>query len=212
MSNPSDETPDDLLERAGRGDDQACAELLARHRDRLRRLIAVRLNRRLAARLDASDLVQDVLAEAHRQLAAYLKERPLPFYAWLRQIAWQRLIDTHRRHLQAQRRSVHREAPTALPDESMAALADLLVSSRSTPSKQLIREEVRARVRQALLELNERDREVLVMRYLEQLAMGEIAAVLGISEGAVKVRHLRALQRLQSVLQAAPDHSDEGMI
>jgi RNA polymerase sigma-70 factor (ECF subfamily) len=207
MSNPSDETPDDLLRRASAGDERACAELFAQYRDRLRRLIAVRLNRRLAARLDPSDLVQEVLAEAHRQLADFLQERPLPFYAWLRQIAWQRLIDTHRRHLQAQRRSVHREAPAALPDESMAELADLLVSNRSTPSKQLMREELRARVRQALLELSERDREVLVMRYLEQLAMAEIAGVLGVSEGAVKVRHLRALQRLQAVLQAGPDEN-----
>jgi RNA polymerase sigma-70 factor (ECF subfamily) len=209
MSTPSDEIPDELLQRAAAGDEQACAELLARHRDRLRRLIAVRLNRRLSARLDPSDLVQDVLIEAHRQLAGYLKDRPLPFYAWLRQIAWQRLIDTHRRHLQAQRRSVHRETPPALPDESVAELADFLVSSRSTPSKQLIREEIRARVRQALLDLSERDREVLVMRYLEQMAMAEIAAVLGVSEGAVKVRHLRALQRLQSVLQGDPANPDE---
>jgi RNA polymerase sigma-70 factor (ECF subfamily) len=209
MANQPDDTPDDLLRRAGEGDAQAQAELLARHRDRLRRLIAVRLHRRLAARLDPSDLVQDVLAEAHRLLPGYLQERPLPFYAWLRQIAWQRLIDTHRRHLQAQRRSVHRERAPALPDESVAELADLLVSSRSTPSQQLIREELRARVRQALLGLNERDREVLVMRYLEQMAMAEIAAVLGVSEGAVKVRHLRALQRLQAVLQAPDTPAEE---
>ena len=210
MSNPSAENPEELLRRAGQGDAAATDELFARHRERLRRLIAVRLNRRLAARLDPSDLVQDVLAEAHQHLAGYLRERPLPFYAWLRQIAWQRLIDIHRRHLQAQRRSVSREVPPALPDESMADLADLLVSSRSTPSKQLIREELRDRVRQALLGLNERDREVLVMRYLEQLAMAEIAAVLGISEGAVKVRHLRALQRLHSALEGPADNPDGG--
>lgn len=201
--------PDDLLDRAGRGDARARDELFAQHRDRLRRLIAVRLNRRLSARLDPSDLVQDVLAEAHRQLAGYLRERPLPFYPWLRQIAWRRLIDIHRKHVLAGRRSVRREAAPALPDESVAELADLLVGSRSTPSQQLMREELRARVRTALLELGERGREVLVMRYLEQLAMAEIAAVLGVGEGAVKVRHLRALRRLHAALQGGPDDRNE---
>src|SRR5882762_285425 len=122
---------EDLLHRASQSDAQARDELFARHRDRLRRLIAVRLPRRLAARLDPSDLVQDVLIKAHHLLADYLRERPLPFYAWLRQIATQRLIDIHRRHFLAQRRSVLREeAPPALPDESVAELADLLVSSQ----------------------------------------------------------------------------------
>ena len=200
---------DDLLHRASRGDDRARDELFAQHRDRLRRLIAVRLNRRLAARLDPSDLVQDVLIKANHQLEGFLRERPLPFYAWLRQIALQRLIDIHRRHFLAGRRSVLREEPPALPDESVAELADLLVSSQSTPSKQLLREELQARVRKALLELGERDREVLVMRHLEEMAMAEIAAVLGVSEGAVKVRHLRALKRLHGALQGTADEPDE---
>jgi RNA polymerase sigma-70 factor, ECF subfamily len=211
MSALPDDPLEDLLRRAGQGDAQARDELFVQHRDRLRRLIAVRLNRRLAARLDPSDLVQDVLIEANQQLVGYLRERPLPFYAWLRQIAWQRLIDIHRKHVVAQRRSVRRERAPALPDESVAELADLLVSSHSTPSKQLMREELRERVRKALLELAERDREVLVMRYLEQLAMAEIAAVLGISEGAVKVRHLRALQRLHAALQGDSESFDENL-
>jgi RNA polymerase sigma-70 factor (ECF subfamily) len=202
---------EDLLHRASQGDAQARDQLFALHSDRLRRLIAVRLPRRLAARLDPSDLVQDVLIKAHHQLDDFLRERPLPFYAWLRQIAAQRLIDIHRRHILAQRRSVLREVPIrpALPDESVAELADLIVSSHSTPSKQLIREELRARVRKALLELGERDREVLVMRHLEEMAMAEIAAVLGVSEGAVKVRHLRALKRLHGALQGDEEHPDE---
>ena len=200
---------EDLLHRASQGDAQARDELFAQHRDRLRRSIAVRLNRRLAARLDPSDLVQDVLIKAHQQLAGYLRDRPLPFYAWLRHIATQRLIDAHRKHFLAQRRSVLREEAPALPGESVAELADLLVSSLSTPSKQLIREELQARVRQALLALGERDREVLVMRHLEEMAMAEIAAVLGISEGAVKVRHLRALKRLHKALHGDAEQPDE---
>src|ERR1043166_2602284 len=111
---------EDLLRRAGQGDALARDELFAQHRDRLRRLIAVRLPRRLAARLDPSDLVQDVLIKAYQQLDGYLREMPLPVYAWLRQIAAQRLIDFHRRHFLAQRRRILREEPPALPDESVA--------------------------------------------------------------------------------------------
>ena len=194
--------PDELLERAARGDPAARDALLGWHRDRLRRMVAVRLDRRLAARVDPSDVVQEALADACRQLSHYLRERPLPFYPWLRQLAWNRLVDLYRRHVLARRRSVTREEPPPLPNESVAELADRLVAADSTPSKRVVREELRQRVRQALLRLPEHDREVLVMRHLEQLPMAEIAAILGVTEGAVKVRHVRALARLQGVLAA----------
>jgi len=191
-----------LLEQAGQGDVRARDQLLALHRDRLRRMVAVHLDRRMAARIDPSDVVQEALADACQQLPRYLRERPLPFYPWLRQLAWNRLVELYRKHVMAQRRSVNREERPALPDESVLELADRLVGNVSSPSKQIIREEMRQRVRQALVALPERDREVLVMRHLEQLPMAEIAAILGSSEGAVKVRHLRALERLHAILAA----------
>ena len=97
-----------LLDRAGRGDATARQQLLARHRDRLRRMVALRLDRRLAARVDPSDIVQESLAEAHQHLSEYLRDRPLPFYAWLRQFAWERVAKQYERHVRAQRRSVTR--------------------------------------------------------------------------------------------------------
>src|SRR5262249_29388379 len=130
------------------------------------------------------------------------RQRPVPFYPWLRQLAWERLIELHRRHLHAQRRSVKREEPLAphLSDESALQLADRVLARQSSPSDRAIRSEVRARIRTALDKLSERDREVLALRHLEQLSTRETAAVLGISEGAVKVRHLRALERLRVLL------------
>jgi RNA polymerase sigma-70 factor (ECF subfamily) len=201
MRPPDDD--DDLIARASQGDADARGELLARHRARLKRMVACRLDRRLAARLDPSDVVQDVLAEAHRQMPEFLQERPIPFYPWLRQIAWERLVDLHRRHVLAQRRSVGREARDgpALPDESAARLVDCLLASQTSPSAQARRAELRDRMRQALLRLGERDREVLVLRYLEQLTTAEVAAVLGIREGAVKLRQLRALERLRTLAE-----------
>jgi RNA polymerase sigma-70 factor (ECF subfamily) len=161
------------------------------------------MDRRLAPRIDASDVVQEALAEADRQLDRYLQQRPLPFYPWLRQFAWQRLRQLHRYHVDARRRSVAREEPweLPLPDESALALAGRLMSDGTTPSRLLIRGEIRERVREALSRLDPRDREVLVLRYLEGLTTEEVAAVLGIRAGAVKMRHVRALERLRSLLE-----------
>ena len=198
----------ELLARAGRGDQVACQQLLDRHRQRLRRMVALRLDRRLAARLDPSDVVQEVLAEASRKLADYLRERPLPFYPWLRRIAWEHLLKMHQRHLTARKRSAGREEH-GLPDESALALVGRLVAPGTSPSNRLVREELRGRVRAALAQLPEGDREVLVMCYLEQLSMGEIAAVLGVNEGAVKMRHTRALKRLCGLLGADPREDEQ---
>jgi RNA polymerase sigma-70 factor (ECF subfamily) len=202
MTTASPDT-DELLRRTAHGDAAARDQLLGRHRSRLRQMVAYRLDRRLSARVDPSDVVQEVLAEAARKLPEYLRERPLPFYPWLRQLAWAHLVDLYRRHVLARRRSVGREEPgvLALSDESAAELAGRLAASATSPSQRLLKEEARQRVQDALAQLPPRDREVLELRTLEQLSVAEVAAVLGVSEGAVKTRHLRALRRLRSLLE-----------
>jgi RNA polymerase sigma-70 factor (ECF subfamily) len=202
MPVPQEADTDQLLDRAGHGDPVARQELLVRHRRRLRQLIAVRMDRRLVARIDPSDVVQDTLAEAVQQLSEYLRRRPLPFYPWLRQLALDRLAELHRGHLRAQKRSVTREEAwdPALSDASVLELAGRLLARGSSPSARLLRRELRDRVRAALVQLPAADREVLVLRHLEQLSTREIAAVLGVSEGAVYTRHLRALERLRGLL------------
>jgi RNA polymerase sigma-70 factor (ECF subfamily) len=193
---------EELLRQAGDGDPGARDGVLARHRDRLRKMIAWRLDRRLAPRVDPSDVVQEVLLEASAKMDRYLRERPLPFFAWLRSLAREHLVRQHRRHIQAGGRSVLREEPGLLnlPDESAAELAARLVTSSTSPTQRALREEQRKRVRQALGRLPERDREVLVLRNLEQLSVADTAEVLGIRAGAVKLRHLRALERLRALL------------
>ena len=148
---PSANDTDELLDRAGLGDDAARQQLLERHRDRLRRMVALRLDRRLAARVDPSDVVQESLAEAARSLSDYLSRRPLPFYAWLRQFAWERIAKLHRHHIGAQRRSVTREEAQAmeLPDESVRQLARRLLANGTSPSQRLVRDENRDRLRSA---------------------------------------------------------------
>jgi RNA polymerase sigma-70 factor (ECF subfamily) len=198
-----DPDTDHLLEEAKRGDVEARQRLLVRHQERLRQLIALRMDRRLAARLDPSDVVQETLAEAIQRLSDYLRHGSLPFYPWLRQLALDRLAELHRRHIQTRKRSVMREQrwTPALPDESVLDLAQRLMTRGSSPSARLLRAEQRDRVQAALARLADNDREVLVLRHLEQLPVRDIAAVLGISEAAVYTRHLRALERLRRLLE-----------
>ena len=183
-----------LLRRAADGDGQARAELLARCRGRLRRMVAMRLDKRLAARLDPSDVVQETMKDAHGRMSEYFADPQLSFYPWLRRIAWDRLADVYRTHVVAEKRSVLREHPWTpnLNDESVAELAHSLVTSSIGPSQRAVDVEMQLRAAAALRELKLSDREILVLRYLEQLGVEEIAAVLGISQTAVTSRHLRA--------------------
>jgi len=191
------------MDAAGQGDVHARSRLLERHRGRLRRMVAVRLDRRLAVRVDPSDVVQEALTEADRRLDRFLVDRPLPFYPWLRRLAFGRLRDLNRKHVRAGRRSVTREL--ILPDESAAALSKLLPDSRSGPSAGARQRERQSAVRAALLRLKPADREVLAVRYLEQLSTADAAAVLRISESAVKLRLLRALHRMRDLLDTGED-------
>ena len=198
------EDPDtgELLRRARRGDRSSVGQLLASHRDRLRRMVAVRMDDRLSARLDPSDVVQETLAIASKGLSDYLRAPPLPFYPWLRQIAWNHLMELYRRHIQAAKRSVRREEPLGLSDSSAMELADRVLASGISELERLVRAELHARVRTALAQLAEMDREILILRHLEQLSFAESAAVLGIVETAAKQRHVRALRRIRRLLES----------
>jgi RNA polymerase sigma-70 factor (ECF subfamily) len=199
MTRPEPDT-DWLLRRVREGDDDARRRLLERHRRLLRQAVARRLDRRLAARVDPSDVVQETLAEADRQLDDYARRRPLPFYPWLCQLAFARLAAQYRRHVQAQRRSVKREEAVPLSHESVAELAERLVDRGSRPGSRVVRDELRRRVLDALGLLSEQDRDVLVLRHLEQRPTAEVAERLGISPGAVRTRSVRPLARLRELL------------
>jgi RNA polymerase sigma-70 factor (ECF subfamily) len=137
---------------------------------------------------------------ASQRLPAYLVERPIPFYPWLRQLAWERLVHLHDRHVAAKKRSVAREAQWDLSNDSVAQLAAQFAGDNTSPSGHAVRREMQTRVRAALDELAENDREILVLWYLERLNIREIAAVLDLSEPGVKSRHRRALVRISKLL------------
>lgn len=200
-----------LLDQARDGQPAAVDRLLDVHREPLRRLIGLRLDPALAARVDASDIVQDVLLEAHRRLAEYLRNPVMPFRLWLRHIAQDHVIDAHRRHRQAQRRSLDREqpiVPAVLADHSSMELAGQLLDGERTPASEAIQRELQRRLDAAIGELDDDDREIILMRHREQLANQQVAEALGLTEAAASMRYLRAIRRLRAALLPGP--SSEG--
>ena len=188
-----------LLERAGQDDPEAFAELFARHRDRVRQAVALRLDRRLLARVDVSDVVQDTYLEAVRRLPEYLRDRPLPFDLWLRWLAQERVVVLHRRHLFADRRAVGREAPP-LPVDASSLVVKALLGKEPSPSAAAGVAELAEKLRLALGQLDEDERDLILWRHFEYLGNREIAQMLQISEATASKRYIRALERLRGLL------------
>lgn len=192
-----------LLKGIENGDDAAVNRLMERHRESVRRMIQMRLDQAVARRVDASDVVQDVLLEASQRLAEYIQNPSMPFHLWLRQLAKDRVIDMHRRHRGAQRRSVDREhvlSHLASDERSAADLATLLKDQELTPAAATVRREMQQRFLDALALLDEHDREIILMRHFEHLGNGEVAQALGLSPPAAGMRYLRAIRRLRELL------------
>jgi RNA polymerase sigma-70 factor (ECF subfamily) len=208
---PDVEETQRLLDQVGLADPAAAEELWERHRPALRRMIGLRLGSALRRRVDASDIVQDVLLKASQRLRDYLRHPVMPFHLWLRQIARDQVIDAHRRHRAAGKRSLERERPLAgnglsgaFSDRSSLDLAAQLRDPGLTPAAQALRQELQARFSSALDELEDDEREVILLRHFEHLTNSETARILGLSEAAAGMRHLRALRRLRSILDRSP--------
>ncbi|MDB5345713.1 MAG: polymerase sigma-70 factor, Planctomycetaceae-specific subfamily 1 [Schlesneria sp.] len=202
----------ELLADVGQGKPEAVNRLLERHRTALRKLVQLRLDRKIARRVDASDVVQDVLLEANERLKEYMADPRMPFHLWLRHLAKDRMIDMHRRHRGAQRRSLDRERSLTSPqfgDQSSFDLASQLAASELTPAAASIRHELEQRFLIALDQLDEDDRDILLMRHFEHLGNSEAAEALGLSTAAAGMRHLRALRKLRAVLGERPSLTGE---
>lgn len=209
MAQPANKTDKEAAAgevHALRGRPGGVAEAFARYRDKLLRMVLLRLDGRLAGKVDAEDVLQDAFLESARRVQDFLDHPGVPFFVWLRQITQQVLVDTHRRYLGAQMRDVRREMvlpDSALTDTGSAGLLAQLADSLTSPSQFAIRREACVELQAALARLDERDREVLVLRHLEELSNDEVAQVLGIDKYAASKRYLRALERLRT---AMPGH------
>jgi RNA polymerase sigma-70 factor (ECF subfamily) len=196
-----------LIERARAGDAAALNDIFARHRERLRRMVQMRLDWKLQGRIDASDVIQDACLEASRRLDDYLREPSMPLFLWLRFLVGERLMFLHRHHLGVKMRDARREVSLyreALPEASSAALAAQLLGQHTSPSEAAVRAEQLLRVQEAVNRLDALDREVISLRHFEQLSRAETAQVLGIEEAAAAKRYIRALKRLKDTLADMP--------
>ena len=192
----------ELLARARAGDGEAVNRLLDRHRSALRRMIDLRMDRVIERRVDASDIVQDVLLEANRRLGDYLANPAMPFRLWLRHMARDRLIDAHRRHRVAASRSLDREVPLVAGD-GQGSGADVMaqVTDRDlTPAAAATWHELERRFAAAVELLDDADRQIVLLRHFEHLSTAEAAEVLGLAKPAVGMRYLRAMRRLRTLL------------
>ena len=176
----------------------AVERLLADHREPVRRMIQMRLDLAVAARVDASDVVQEVLLEASRRIRDYLQNPVLPFHLWLRHIAKDHIVDAHRRHRQAhtpERGPRAPDAPAVLTDQSSINMIDELIDHELTPASAAIKREMQNRFRSAVDSLDDADREIILMRHFEQLSNQDVATALELSEAAASMRYLRAMRR-----------------
>jgi RNA polymerase sigma-70 factor, ECF subfamily len=204
---PNSDQTDELLIAAKQGDMQAVNRLLERHRGPVRRLIELRLDRKVQRRVDVSDVVQDVMVEASGRLQKYLQDPVMAFHLWLRQIAWDRIIDTYRRHRVSAKRSMDREQSMSVPsnDQSTMDLAAQLCDPALTPAAAATQRELTKSVEAAIELLNDQDREIILMRHYEHLSNLEIAEVLQLNPPAASMRYLRAVRRLRQILEGDAD-------
>jgi len=210
MANNSADTAR-LLEKARAGDQSALNEVFARYRDRLRRMVELRLDRRLQARIDASDVIQEAYVDVVNRLEEYLRDPRYPLFLWLRLIVGERLLKLHRHHLGTQMRDAGVEVSIyrgALPEASSAALAAQLLGKHTSPTQAAVRAERMMRLQEALNTLDAMDREVLSLRHFEDMSLAETALSLGIEQSAAAKRYIRALKRLKAILANMPGGLD----
>ena len=207
----SDETEDPRVSRAVAGDEAAMAELFEEHRERLKRMIELRLNRKLHVRVDASDVLQEAYVDLAKQLKSYSENPAIPFFIWLRRITGQRLIMVHRKHLGAAKRDAKMEMNLArrdTPEASSVFLASQLVGQLTTVSQRVMRDERQDKLREVLENLDKDDREIIALRHFEHLTIAEIASLYEVTEAAAGMRHLRALRKMKKHLGQLPDLFD----
>lgn len=194
----------ELLRRGLRSGETKLGEVLVKHRDRLKRLIELRLDPRVKGRVDASDVIQETQVTAVQRIEEYLTDPEVPLFVWLRFLALQTVTDAHRRHLGAMARDANREISiNHYPAATSAALAAHLVGQLTSASQAMEKAETKHRLEQAINAMDPKDREVVMLRHYEQLSQRETARVLGLSEAATGSRHVRALSKLRRSLEAA---------
>lgn len=197
-----------LITLARSGDEPALASLFERYRERLRNMINLRMDARIRSRCDASDVLQDAYVELSRRMPEFVESEQLPFFLWLRRIAYGRLAKMHRRHLGTLMRTAEREVSmhlAAAPEVSSVFLASQLAGHCTSAHHNLVQVEVEIKLRNTIDAMDPNDREILVLRHFEELSTEETATLLGLSRSGVLKRYTRALRRLSEAIKGETD-------
>src|SRR5262245_62374660 len=205
--NADTRTNEELLDAAKGGDESALAVLVERHRERLERMVRLRMDRRLQGRVDPADVVQEAYLAVRGKFPQYCADPRLPFFLWLRLEVGQKLVDVHRFHLNTKMRDAGQEVSLhrgPLPQVTSLSLAEHLLGKLTPASQAAMRVELKLRVQEALNGMDPHDREVLILRHFEELSNAEAAQVLGIKPSAAVNRYVRALKRLKGVFPGMP--------
>jgi RNA polymerase sigma-70 factor, ECF subfamily len=201
------EIPIELVNRVIHGDKAALAEAFDAYRQRLRRIVNFRLDRRIYGRVDPDDVLQEAYLNADQRLKSLLSDRPATIFIWLRQIVNQTLADVHRRHLGAQKRTAKRDVSIHggwSAQSTSVSLAIHLVGELTSPSQAALRNELAAQIDAALAGMNEIDREMLALRHFEELTNSEAAQILNMTVQAASMRYVRAIRRLRQMCELIP--------
>ncbi len=199
-----------LVDRIVSGDVKALAELFTHYRPRLWRLVSFRLHPKLRGRVDTDDVLQDAWMRAVERIDYFLRDASRSAFVWFRMIVCQTLVETHRRHIGAEKRSAAKEFSMSQKFDAhstSSSLAFHLQGSLTSPSSALSRAETAKQLDAILASMSDIDREVLALRHFEHLSNTETAMVLEMSEQAASIRYIRALKRLKGILEVLPDFS-----
>jgi RNA polymerase sigma-70 factor, ECF subfamily len=211
MMKDSDDTIP-LLRQAAAGDQNALGELWNRYRERLKRMVRLRLDRRLQGRIDPSDVLQEAFLDFARRVGEFAANPEVSFFLWLRTLTGQRLQMLHRQHLGAKMRDAAREISLhrgPMPQATSVSLAAQLLGQFTSAHAKVARAEMQILLQEALNGLDPIDREILALRHFEELSNAETAEVLGIDPSAASNRHVRALRRLRQILKSIPGFFDD---
>jgi RNA polymerase sigma-70 factor (ECF subfamily) len=190
-----------LLDQARSGDRVAAGRLLEHYATYLTLLARVQIGRRLQGKVDPGDIVQETFLEAHRQIRQFRGTTEAELLAWLRRILAGQIALLLRRYLGTKGRDVTLERELGVQlDQSSQAMDIGFIASLSTPSQNASRREQAVLLAEALRQLSNDHREVIVLRHLEALSFPEVAARMGRTEDSVQKLWVRALANLRRTL------------
>ena len=175
-------------------------------------MIDLRMDRRVQRRVHASDVLQEAFVDLAQQLDNYSKDPKLPFFIWVRRLTGQRLAKIHREHLGAAKRDAGMEVSLyrgRMPQATSFVLASKLIGNFTNAEDKVLRAERQVKLQEVLNTMSEDDREVLAMRYFEQLSNGEVAAILDVSEATAGMRFSEGAAEAQAGTELMPELFEE---